>query len=122
MSKRRALSSRRTRFDPKTLERDIHRNDPRRGERIHEVVVKHARLQANGRPITCQPSQWDVRRDDPRDLHSWGKVVFDDEDAARACANELREVLRDETPSYVYPCRRSQHGHVHLTSEKPSST
>jgi hypothetical protein len=121
VSKRRSWPRRRPQTNLKTLERDLHRNQPNRGELIHQIVVKHARLQTNGRPVTCRPSQWDIYRDDPLDLHSWGKVIFDDEDAARACATELRTVLHDETPSYTYECRRSQLGHVHLTSRRPLS-
>lgn len=117
MSKRRALPSRTRRFDPRTLEQDLRRQRANRGEKINEIITRYARLQKNGKPVRCRPSRYDVATDDPTLLHSWRKVVFDTEEAALACAVELREELGDDGPRHVYECRRSRHGHVHLTTK-----
>lgn len=120
MSKRRALPSRTRRFDPRTLEQELRRQRANRGEKINEIVTRYARLQTNGKPVRCRPSRYDVAQDDPTLLHSWWKVVFDTEEAALACVVELRDELGDDGPRYVYECRRSRTGHVHLTSKQPS--
>lgn len=119
MGRRSKLPPRKCHFNARTLELELHRQRPDRGREIYDIIVKYARLRTNGRPIKCVPSQEAIAWDDPLDLHSWGKVVFDSEEAAQACVDELRAVLGDDVPAFVYPCRRSRHGHVHLTSKEP---
>lgn len=84
-----------------------HRED---GGAAHAIVVKYARLR-KGKPVRCKGSAAD--RADPR-AHSIGKVIYDSEKIAAACAAELLAVLgKRQRP---YPCDRSRHGHAHLTS------
>ncbi len=120
MSRRRGLPPRRSvkQFDPALLEREL------RGQQEtttpQAIVARYARLQSNGKPARCTPSRSTIERDDPKGLHSFKKVIFDNEDRAEACATELATVLDPrDVARYVYPCPRSRSGHVHLTSKRP---
>lgn len=82
------------------------------------IIRKYARPHPDGRRLMkCTPSRIEVARDDPLDLRSVGKYIYDTPELAEACARELRDA--GHGPSYVYPCHRSKHGHVHLTSQRP---
>lgn len=118
MSKRRVPRTLTNRFNPEALQRDLHRRQP--GSTPSDIIARYARLQTNGKPVRCEPSRSAVERDDPKDLHSYKKVVFDTTQLALDCARELRTVFGDATARYVYSCRRSRTGHVHLTSKRPA--
>jgi hypothetical protein len=79
------------------------------------VLKRHARLDRNGKPQRCTPSQlerWGGRRKETEgsDL----KIIFNNRLEAEAAAREF-EALPDGVPQRAYPCRRSKHGHYHLT-------
>lgn len=118
MSKRRSQLKYPNRFNPESIERDLHRQQS--GTAPRDIIARHARLQANGKPVRCTPSRAAVASDDPLGLDSYKKVVFDTAEKARECAAELATVLDPSVVArYVYPCRRSRTGHVHLTSKRP---
>lgn len=118
MSKRRSQLKYPNRFNPELIERDLHRQQT--GTAPRDIIARYARLQTNGKPVRCTPSRAAVANDDPLGLDSYKKVVFDTAEQARACAAELATVLDPSVVArYVYPCRRSRTGHVHLTSKRP---
>lgn len=99
------------------LQHELHRQQPGRKHDADQVIRKHARLTTKGRSMRCTASRAARASGDPLEAHSLGKVIFDTADAARACRAELRELYPDDEPTYVYECRRSKHGHVHLTTK-----
>lgn len=109
-------SRRRADFSLSRLQRELHKSQPGRKYEALLITKKHARLTKSGKPMRCVASRAARESSDPLETHSLHKVIFDSEDAARACAAELRELYPDDEPTYVYECRRSKHGHVHLTT------
>lgn len=115
---RRRLPVGTTRFDPVRLKRELRAAQPRPqpptydDAAIHVVIVRYARLRANGKPVRCDvsPNETDRAR-----LHSQGKVIYDTYEDARDCVRELRRLTGSTTPSYVYGCNRSRRGHMHVT-------
>lgn len=92
---------------------------PARRETIRfEIITAYARLKpVSGRPIRCGASKRETaqrRATGKADLSE--KIIFDDEGKARACAERLSLVLGVPLMR-PYPCPRSKHGHVHLTSD-----
>lgn len=92
---------------------------PRRQEILpatHEdrmrVIRKYARPNHRGRPMRCMPSPFDAEEQELQQ-----KFVYDSEEIALQCAAELRTLGGPRL--WVYPCHRSKHGHVHLTSKHP---
>ena len=81
-----------------------------------KVLRQYARRRPSGQIVRCRPSQRAVATDDPFELHSFGKVIFDTEEAAIAADIALQQL---GYPHRVpYPCRRSRHGHHHLHTPK----
>ncbi len=82
-----------------------------------EVLVRHARLAASGKPVFCTPSRAEIdglvapRAGRGTD----GKVIYSTREAAEAAARELEGLgsryLR------AYRCGRSRRGHFHLTTD-----
>ena len=80
-----------------------------------EVLLRHARLTKNGRPLFCRPSPAELEgrllpRQGPR---SDGKVIYPTREAAEAAARELEALGARALRAYV--CGRSLGGHYHLT-------
>jgi len=80
-----------------------------------EIIRKYARLYPSGKTMLCQRSMKEEALGVTRLV---GKIIFDTEEAALACAEELRGLYDGEGPKYTYECHRSKRGHVHLTSMK----
>lgn len=82
-----------------------------------EVLHRHARLNRNGRPIFCAPSQAEIRGAViPRQGRGTdGKVIYPTREAAEAAARELEDLGARPLRSYL--CGRSRSGHFHLTSD-----
>jgi hypothetical protein len=93
--------------------------DPEAVARKQAIISKYARpvSRRNRTPMRCHPSAGEIRaraaqrRKPPSD----GKVIYPDEDAARAAAAELE--AEDGRPMRVYGCHRSQHGHFHISTD-----
>ncbi|MFI6732129.1 hypothetical protein ACIBI9_04280 [Nonomuraea sp. NPDC050451] len=79
------------------------------------IVTRYARRQRNGRVLFCSPSKAELGGEMPRRETSGsdGKVVFPDLETAEAAARELEAL--GGGPQRAYICRRSRHGHAHLT-------
>jgi hypothetical protein len=85
--------------------------------RTQAVVARHARLHRDGEPMLCVPGRAE-RRDSQRRRENPGtdgKVIYDDEATALACAAELEAL--GLKPQRAYPCGRSRHGHYHLATD-----
>jgi hypothetical protein len=82
-----------------------------------EVLLRHARLTDNGRPLFCRPSLAEIEgRVLPRQgPGSDGKVIYPTREAAEAAARELEALGARALRSYV--CGRSRSGHYHLTTD-----
>lgn len=90
--------------------------DDELNRRVREQLLKrYARMWPSGRhsgkPMFCTPKRGGSQ-------HSKGKAIFDTAEQAKAFAAEVRRLCGDKTPTWVYACDRSRHGHVHLTTEK----
>lgn len=118
MGRRQLPVARARRFNAARLQRELHRErmTPRT---LHDVIRKYARLRTNGKPVRCYPS---VNEVDGAKLHSRGKVIFNSVERARDCALELVKRFEDTETTYVYPCNRSRHGHVHMTRKNTGLT
>lgn len=79
------------------------------------IIARYARRKRNGTVLFCQPSKGELAGDVQRRESSGsdGKVVFPDLETAEAAARELEAF--GGGPQYAYVCRRSRHGHAHLT-------
>jgi hypothetical protein len=104
-------------MDLKRLRREL-RQDRNTVEARKEIICKYARLKSDGAPVLCAPGKNVRAGGDPFLLHSDWKVIYDSVEAARDCERELREQL-GALRRWVYHCRRSRHGHVHLTTKRP---
>lgn len=84
------------------------------------ILVKYARLGDTGKPLTCTPSRaelaGDVRRKETPGTDN--KIIYDTREAAGACGRELETL--GTRPQRAVPCRRSKHGHFHLTTDYPA--
>ncbi|HEY0813261.1 MAG TPA: hypothetical protein VGE11_08250 [Pseudonocardia sp.] len=87
-----------------------------------EVLMRHARLAASGKPVFCTPSRAEIdglvapRAGRGTD----GKVIYSTREAAEAAARELETLgSRCLRP---YRCGRSRRGHFHLTTDSTSRT
>lgn len=100
----------------RTLQAELHAEQAKAQRHRATAIIRRYARHRNGRLVKCTASAAEVERDDPRELTSIGKYIYDTETAARACANDLRTVCGFGR-LYVYPCRRSKHGHVHLTRQ-----
>ncbi|MFI6595036.1 hypothetical protein ACIBHX_02240 [Nonomuraea sp. NPDC050536] len=80
------------------------------------IIARYARLQRNGDVLFCTPSKAELAGDMPRQETSGsdGKVAYPDLETAEAAARELEAL--GGGPQHAYVCRRSRHGHAHLTS------
>jgi hypothetical protein len=82
-----------------------------------EVLMRHARLAASGKPVFCTPSRAEIdglvapRAGRGTD----GKVIYPTREAAEASAREL-EALGSRYLR-AYRCGRSRRGHFHLTTD-----
>lgn len=81
-----------------------------------EVIAKYARCGPSGRPVFCMPSQAELSGEIDRKQSEAGdgKIIYPDWGAAANAARELEAL--GEVPQRPYPCRRSRHGHHHLTT------
>lgn len=81
-----------------------------------EVLHRHARLGAAGRPVFCTPSRAEIagvvalRQGRGTD----GKVIYDTREAAESAARELEALGARTLRSYL--CGRSRRGHFHLAT------
>lgn len=73
-----------------------------------QVLDQYARIGKKGRPAMCGPAG------------SRPHVIFDTVKDAQAAADKLTRFLG--IPQYVYPCRHSRSGHLHLTTKPPRET
>jgi hypothetical protein len=82
-----------------------------------KVLLKYARLLPAGRPVFCKPSRAELEGAAPRrqGRGADGKVIYSDREAAEAAARELEEL--GARPQRAYVCKRSRHGHFHLTTD-----
>ncbi|NMH95759.1 hypothetical protein [Pseudonocardia acidicola] len=81
-----------------------------------QVLVRHARLMSSGRPTVCKPSRAEIEGRMPSPGRgSDGKVIYPDRESAEAAARELE--LLGARALRAYLCRRSRHGHFHLTTD-----
>lgn len=83
-----------------------------------DLLARYARLTAAGRPEFCVPSpaeRWGAvrRKEGPG---GDGKVIFPDQAAAEECAR--RFTAMGARPMYAYQCKRSRHGHWHLSTDR----
>lgn len=85
-----------------------------------EILMRYARISTGGRPLTCRPSHHELDRPATRKegYGTDGKVIFPNEAAALACADEMTRRLGDP-PMHAYACARSRSGHHHLTVATP---
>jgi hypothetical protein len=84
---------------------------------IGATVRRHARLQPNGDPMLCTPSREEIARPTRRRENAGSdyKPIYDTQQAAELAARALH-LEAGYPPLYAYECRRSRHGHYHLTS------
>lgn len=78
------------------------------------IIRRYARKHTSGRLMRCKPSILERAGGKRREKEGsdW-KVIYDTEDAAKNCAIQIE--LRGGPKMRAYPCRRSRHGHYHLT-------
>lgn len=81
------------------------------------ILLRHARLTGNGRPVFCTPSRAELRGAViPRQGRGTdGKVIYPTREAAEAAARELEALGARALRSYL--CGRSRGGHYHLTTD-----
>ncbi|MCW0211828.1 MAG: hypothetical protein OJJ54_00550 [Pseudonocardia sp.] len=82
-----------------------------------KVLLRYARLLPAGRPVFCKPSRAELEGMAPRrqGRGADGKVIYSDREAAEAAARELEDL--GARPQRAYVCKRSRHGHFHLTTD-----
>jgi hypothetical protein len=88
-----------------------------------EVILRHARLMKNGRPVFCTPSRAEIAGTAPlrQTRGTDGKVIYSTREAAEAAARELEQLGANYLRAYL--CGRSRSGHYHLTTDTtPRST
>ena len=86
------------------------------------VILRHARLYAEGKPMFCMPSKAELEGVTGRKAGPGtdGKVIYPDREAAEAAARELEAL--GAKPMRSYPCGRSpRRRHHHLTTDHPAS-
>ena len=81
------------------------------------VLLRYARLMNSGRPVFCKPSRAEIAGVAPRrqGVRGDGKVIYPDRESAEAAARELEDLGARAQRAYV--CKRSRHGHFHLTTD-----
>lgn len=82
-----------------------------------EVLIRHARLAASGRPVFCTPSRAEIAGTAPlrQSPGTTGKVIYGTREDAEAAARELEELGAHRLRAYR--CSRSRGGHFHLTTD-----
>lgn len=82
-----------------------------------EVLMRHARLAASGKPVFCTPSRAEIDGlVSPRAGRGTdGKVIYPTREAAEAAARELEALGSRYLRAYL--CGRSRRGHFHLTTD-----
>jgi hypothetical protein len=82
---------------------------------VDSIIYKYCRKYPNsGRPIFCTPSFEEQVRMDTLRYKKKKKYIYDSEEIALKCADELTRTA-GWTRQKAYPCPRSKHGHYHLT-------
>lgn len=87
-----------------------------------EVLKKYARMK-EGKLIVCLPSQAEISGERRRKEHQNAdrKVIYNDLEMATQAAQELESTC-GSAPMYAYPCKRSNHGHYHLTKKERAAS
>jgi hypothetical protein len=82
-----------------------------------EVILRHARLMKNGRPVFCTPSRAEIAGTAPlrQTRGTDGKVIYSTREDAEAAARELEQLGSNYLRAYL--CGRSRNGHYHLTTD-----
>ena len=86
-------------------------------EQRRAVIIRYARLLPSGKPVFCNPSQWERYGASPRrqGAGSDGKPIYDSRESAETAGRELEAL--GAWPLRAFLCRRSGSGHYHLTTD-----
>lgn len=82
------------------------------------IIRKYARtFPKTGEPMRCTPSQWEIHNPALRvqGQRTDSKFIYNTRGDAADCARELEAIGYD--PQRPHECRRSRHGHYHLTRD-----
>lgn len=94
-------------------------SDPDLEEQRRQVLARYARIRPDGRPTFCAPSRVELAGNRLQGPGTDGKVIFPDREAAEAAARELEAL--GSRPMRAHECKRSRHGHCHLTTDTGAS-